>query len=252
MMSDATPVEPWAVLWDVDGTLVDTADLHFQAWCALAQELGKPFTRADFAGTFGWRNAEIIPKLFGAYLDADIARLGDRKEEIYRAQACRGVALLPGARELLEGLHAAGARQAIGSSAPRANLEMILDLTGTRRHLPVVVAMEDTRRGKPNPDVFLIGARRLGVEPGRCVVLEDAPVGIQAARAGGMRAIGVTFVGHHSADSLQNAGADLVVPALDHVTAAQIKKIVGSRPVSTLINPNPPWPPPALRPATDG
>src|SRR3974390_3050051 len=95
----------WAVLWDVDGTLVDTAELHFQAWVALARELGKPFTRADFAGTFGWRNPEIIPKLFGAGYDADaITQLGDHKEDLYRAEAEKGVALLPGVTELLAGI----------------------------------------------------------------------------------------------------------------------------------------------------
>ncbi len=73
--------EPWALLWDVDGTLVDTAELHFQAWLTLAKELGKPFTRSDFAGTFGWRNPEIIPKLFGVtYSDDQIQQLGDYKE----------------------------------------------------------------------------------------------------------------------------------------------------------------------------
>jgi beta-phosphoglucomutase family hydrolase len=227
MATESSAADPWAVLWDVDGTLVDTAELHFQAWCALAQELGQPFTRADFACTFGWRNPEIIPRLFGAHHgDAEIAALGDRKEDLYRAQARHGIELLPGVAELLESLHAAGARQAIGSSAPRANLEMILDLTNTRRYLPVIVAMEDTRRGKPDPEVFLSAARRLGVAPSRCVVLEDAPVGIQAARAGGMRAIGVTFVGHHSVESLRRAGADLVVPTLDRVTPALIKSLI--------------------------
>ncbi len=155
-MSETLSNEPWAVLWDVDGTLVDTAELHFQAWCALAQELGKPFTRADFAGTFGWRNLEIIPKLFGTHhTDAEVAMLGDRKENLYRAEAKHGIELLPGVATLLKALHVAGARQAIGSSAPRANLEMILDLTNMRRYLPVVVAMEDTRRGKPDPEVFV-------------------------------------------------------------------------------------------------
>ncbi|HWY88086.1 MAG TPA: HAD family phosphatase [Gemmataceae bacterium] len=217
-----------AVLWDVDGTLVDTAELHFEAWCALAQELNKPFTRADFAGTFGWRNPEIIPRLFGAHYSADeIAALGNRKEDLYRAEARKGVALLPGVRSLLEGLHQAGVRQAIGSSAPRANIDMILDLTETRAFLPVVVAMEDTERGKPDPEVFLIGARRLGVAPDRCLVLEDAPVGIQAAKAGGMRAVGVTFVGHHSAESLGRAGADLVVASLATVTPGLVQGIIG-------------------------
>lgn len=218
----------WAVLWDVDGTLVDTAELHFQAWCALARELGKPFTRADFAGTFGWRNPEIIPKLFGTTYSVDeVAALGNRKEDLYRAEAQKGVALLPGARALLEGLHAGSFVQAIGSSAPRANIEMILDLTQTRPYLPVIVSMEDTQRGKPDPEVFLMGARRLGILPERCLVFEDAPVGIQAAKAGGMRAIGVTFVGHHPPESLRRAGADLIVSSLEHVSAQTIADILG-------------------------
>src|SRR5580704_3163493 len=80
-------VDSWAVMWDVDGTLVDTAELHFQAWCVLAREIGQPFTRADFAGTFGWRNPEIIPRLFGGnHTPAEVARLGDRKEDLYRAE----------------------------------------------------------------------------------------------------------------------------------------------------------------------
>jgi beta-phosphoglucomutase len=219
--------EAAAVIWDVDGTLVDTAELHYQAWCALARELGKPFTRADFAGTFGWRNPEIIPKLFGIDDSAEVDRLGDRKEDLYRAEACRGVELLPGVRALLAGLHAAGFRQAIGSSAPRKNLEMILDLTGTRAYFGGVVAMEDTRRGKPDPQVFLMAADRVGAAPRRCVVLEDAPVGVRAAKAGGMRAVGVTFVGHHPADSLRAAGADLVVPSLDQVGVATIEQLLG-------------------------
>jgi beta-phosphoglucomutase len=119
-----------AVIWDVDGTLVDTAELHFHAWAALAAELGQPFTRADFAATFGLRNPEIIPRLFGSqYAAQEIAELGERKENLYRQEAQKGVALLPGVRSLLEGLRSAGFLQAVGSSAPPGNLELILDLT---------------------------------------------------------------------------------------------------------------------------
>jgi beta-phosphoglucomutase len=218
-----TSHEPWAVLWDVDGTLVDTAELHFQAWLKLANELGKPFTRADFAGTFGWRNPEIIPKLFGShYSDAEVAHLGNYKEDLYHAEAEKGVALLPGVSRLLDAVAAAGAKQAIGSSAPRANIDMILRLTQTAPRFSAIVSLEDTRRGKPDPEVFLLGAKKLGVPPSRCIVLEDAPVGVQAAKAGGMRAIGVTFVGHHPAENLHAAGADLVVGTLDEISLEQL------------------------------
>lgn len=214
---------PWAVLWDMDGTLVDTAELHFQAWVKMACEIDKPFTRADFAATFGWRNIEIIPKLFGNEYDAQqIDRIGNRKEDLYRTEAEKGVALLPGVRTLLDAIVAAGARQAIGSSAPRSNIDMLLRMTQTTSHFAEIVAMEDVRHGKPDPEVFVLGARKLGIAPERCIVLEDAPVGIQAAKAGGMRAVGVTFVGHHSAAKLQAGGADLVVASLAELTVDRL------------------------------
>jgi beta-phosphoglucomutase len=216
-----------AVIWDVDGTLVDTAELHFEAWRVLAQELDKPFTRADFAATFGRRNPEIIRQLFGnAYSEDEIAQLGDRKEEYYKAAARHGVDLLPGVRALLEGLHAAGFKQAVGSSAPRGNLDLILQLTGTDRLFDAIVSMEDTQRGKPDPQVFLAAAERLAIPPERCLVLEDAVAGVQAAKAGGMRCIAVTFVGHHPEEALRRAGADRIVKTLEHVSVDLVHELI--------------------------
>jgi beta-phosphoglucomutase len=218
-----------AAIWDMDGTLVDTAEMHFEAWRRVCEELGRTFDRADFAATFGRRNPEILQYLFPGRFGADeMAHLGEHKEELYRAAAsAQGVELLPGVRELLLQLQAAGFRQAIGSSAPRANLEMILDQTGIRDLLGAVVAAEDTSRGKPDPQVFLLGAEKLGVPPSRCVVFEDAPAGIQAARAGGMKAIGVGFVGHHSADTLIQAGAHRVVHSLNEIDVSGIEQLIG-------------------------
>src|SRR5262249_53771644 len=155
----------------------------------------------------------IIPKIFGITDVKRVDELGRRKEDLYRAAAKHGVALLPGVAALLEGLPEAGFQQAIGSSAPRENLDLILQLTGTSRYFEAIVSMEDTQRGKPDPEVFLVAAVKLGVPAARCLVIEDAPAGIQAARAGGMKSIGVTFVGHHSDAKLKEAGADLVVPS---------------------------------------
>src|SRR5581483_1104026 len=111
--------------------------------------------------------------------------------------ARQGVALLPGVRPLLEKLHASGFKQAIGSSAPRPNLDLILKLTQTQVLFQAVVSMEDTQRGKPDTQVFLMAAQKLGTEPRRCLVIEDAVVGVQAAKAGGMKCIAVSFIGHH-------------------------------------------------------
>jgi beta-phosphoglucomutase len=218
----------YAVIWDVDGTLVDTAELHFQAWTALTREMKLPFTRADFNATFGWRNPEIISQLFGTvYTEQDVAEMGTRKEELYRSAARQGVKLVPGARALLEGLRDAGFKQAVGTSAPRENLDLILRLTDTERIFSAVVSMEDTQRGKPDPQVFQVAAQRLGVAPGNCVVMEDAVAGVQAAKAAGMKCIAVRFAGHHPEAALAAAGADAVVGSLEQVSVEKVQNLFG-------------------------
>src|SRR5439155_14853186 len=124
----------------------------------------------------GLRNADIIPRLFGPELTNDeVAELGERKEESYRAAARQhGVSLLSGARALLESLQAAGFKQAIGSSAPRANLDLILRLTHAEGYFQAIVSVEDFQRGKPDPQVFQVAAERLAEPANHCLVFEDA------------------------------------------------------------------------------
>jgi beta-phosphoglucomutase len=217
-----------AIIWDVDGTLVDTAEQHFRAWERLATEIARPFTRADFAATFGMRNPEIIRKLF--FPDADdawCAELGNRKEDLYRESVrAEGVQLLPGADRLLAAFAAAGWPQAVGSSAPPGNLDLLLGRTGTRRYFSAVITGDDVRRGKPDPEVFVTAAAKLGVAPAGCVVFEDAVAGVQAAKAGKMGCVAVTFVGHHPTELLRAAGADLVVTSLTDVTLDEVARLV--------------------------
>jgi beta-phosphoglucomutase len=217
-----------AIIWDVDGTLVDTAEQHFQAWVRFAAEIVQPFSREDFAATFGMRNPEIIRQLFLA--DADDARcaeLGERKEDLYRASVReQGVNLLPGVARLLAAFAEKGWPQAVGSSAPPGNLDLLLGITHTRHYFQAVVTGEDVRKGKPDPEVFLTAASKLGVPTVRCVVFEDAVAGVQAAKAGGMKCVAVTFVGHHSADKLRAAGADSVVPSLEDLTVEHVAELV--------------------------
>ncbi len=214
-------------IWDMDGTLVDTAALHFAAWSAIAKELNLPFTRADFSATFGKRNPEILRQLYNdRFSEKEIAELGERKEEYYRAAARRqGVGPLPGVKALVEGLRQAGFKQAIGSSAPRANLDLILSLTKLGPYFDTLVSMEDTQRGKPDPQVFLVAAQRLKISPSHCIVVEDAAAGVQAAKAGGMKCIAVDFVGHHGQAALRSAGADVVVKNLEEVTVDSIRRL---------------------------
>jgi beta-phosphoglucomutase len=216
-----------AIIWDVDGTLVDTAEQHFRAWQKLTAEIGKPFTRADFAATFGMRNPEIIRKLFFPdATDEECAELGGRKEGYYRDTVREeGIELLPGAARLLREFADAGWPQAVGSSAPPGNLDLLLTITGVRKYFAAVVTGDDVTRGKPDPEVFLAAAKKLGVEPVRCVVIEDAVAGVEAAKAGGMGCVAVTHVGHHPADKLRAAGADLVVGSLEELTAERVRRL---------------------------
>lgn len=216
------------IIWDVDGTLVDTGELHFEAWAELCRTLNHEFTRADFAATFGRRNPEIFRILFGdRFSDAQIDELAFHKEELYRAAARRGVELLPGVRPLLEALREAGFRQAIGSSAPRANVELIAEVTQSGAYFDAVSCAEDTTRGKPDPQVFLVAAAKLGLPPTRCVVMEDAVAGVEAAHNGGMKCVAVSFVGHHPEEKLRAAGADLVVATLEAVTVQTLRDLLG-------------------------
>jgi beta-phosphoglucomutase len=206
-----------AFLWDLDGTLVDTAALHLAAWQAMEPHLGRPFTHDDFRTTFGWRNPEIFHYLApGRWTAEQMPMLGELKESAYRAAVRQqGVVLLPGVQALLTAAASAGLRQAIASSAPRANLELILEITGAAHFFAALVGMEDTQRGKPDPQVFLLAAERLGVPASRCLVFEDAVAGVQAAKAGGMRCVAIARPGHHPPERLQAAGADLVVASLE-------------------------------------
>lgn len=216
-----------AAIWDVDGTLVDTAELHYEAFCRFAAEEGRPFTREDFVWTFGRRNPEIMVHLFGERGAGEAGvEMARRKEGYYRDAARAGVALLPGVSPLVEAFAQAGWAQAIGSSAPRENLDLILELTGIGRHMRAVVGGCDTARGKPDPEVFLTAAEKCGVAPGRCVVFEDAVAGVQAARAAGMTCVAVTYCAHSTAADLERAGADLVVKCLSELSLADVEKLL--------------------------
>jgi beta-phosphoglucomutase len=218
---------PQGVIWDLDGTLVDSSALHFAAWSQVARERGHPFSQDDFSRTFGRRNPEILGILFGNDLDAaTIEAVGDHKEELFRAAIReQGVVLLPGALDRVRELHRAGWKQAIGSSAPRKNIELLTEVAGIAPYLSGIVAMEDTDRGKPDPEVFLKAAGKIGVLPGWCVVVEDAVFGVQAAKAGYFPCIAVRGGGHSTAESLREAGADLVVEQLTEVSLQQFHRL---------------------------
>jgi len=210
-----------AVLWDLDGTLVDSEDYHWRSWRDAMAAEGIDLSYDRFLASFGLRNDRILRGWLGDSVDADrIQRIGDAKEAEYRRLAqLEGLTPLPGAAEWAERLHQNGWRQAIASSAPRQNVEVMLRVLHLERFFDAIAAAEDVTIGKPDPQVFFRAAERLTVPPSRCIVVEDAPAGVQAARAGGMRSIGVS--------QTKQLDADIVVRRLDELPDDAFDSLVG-------------------------
>jgi beta-phosphoglucomutase len=185
-----------AVLWDLDGTLVDSADFHWQAWRDICAAEGAPVTYAQFTHAFGKRNDLILKSWLGEDIDPDrMARLSDAKEAHFRELVrANGISPLPGVREWVTRLAGEGWRHAIATSAPRENLETLIDAMDMRPLFGAGIAAEDVTNGKPDPEVFLIAAGRLKAAPQQAIVVEDAPIGIEAGRRAGMRTIGVSLM----------------------------------------------------------
>jgi HAD superfamily hydrolase (TIGR01509 family) len=203
----------YLAIFDHDGVLVDSLEFHTEAWFELGRRSGLKFTPQFIHETFGWTNPSIFRRLLGdAISDQEIMRYSDLKEACYRDIAGGKIHLMAGVREVLDALTSLGVKLAIGSSSVRPNLELTVNECGLAGRFAAIASLEDITRGKPDPQVFLIAARKAGVEPQRSVVFEDAPVGIQAAKAAGMFAVGVATT--HPAESLAASGADEVVQDL--------------------------------------
>jgi beta-phosphoglucomutase len=184
-----------AVLWDLDGTLVDSEAFHWQSWQFALEADGVDVTFDQFKASFGQRNDRILRVWLGADATKErIARVAEAKEAEYRRLAeTHGLTPLPGAADWLERLQRNGWRQAIASSAPRLNVQVMLRALHLTRYFDAIVSSEDVAHGKPDPEVFLTAAARLDVAPSHAVVVEDAAAGIEAARRAGMRSIGVSL-----------------------------------------------------------
>lgn len=183
----------FAAIFDWDGVIVDSSFAHEKSWDLLAAEENRTLPAGHFKKGFGRKNEFIIPEILGwAHEPAEVKRLADRKEELYRdIVAASTLEPLPGVRALLEGLRAEGIPCAVGSSTHRANIDMAMRMLGLGEFFQGIVTSEDVTRGKPAPDVFLKAAASVGCSPGAGVVFEDALAGVEAGLAGGFAVIAV-------------------------------------------------------------
>jgi beta-phosphoglucomutase len=214
----------YAIIWDLDGVLIDSADYHFRAWREIMRdECKRDFSMDEFKRTFGMRNLEMLRNVFGEGINLDqVDHLSNVKEARYRELVrTEGLTLLPGVESWLSGAQSAGWRQAVASSAPRANVDAVMDASHIHKYFDAMIAAEDVSRGKPDPEVYLQAANRLGIGPARCIVIEDAPAGVQGAHQGGMHCIGVLT----SHPSLQ---ADIVAQTLADIPFDTAFKLVGA------------------------
>jgi beta-phosphoglucomutase family hydrolase len=203
-----------AVIWDMDGVIADTAYLHFLSWQYAFRKRGFDFSEEDFKHHFGQRNDTIIRDTIGSEASTEmIEAIAEDKEDYFRREAAKSLKPFPGVISLLKTLKENNVPCAVASSAPLENIRLILTRLGIEEYFQAVVYGQEVAEGKPSPQVFLLAAKKLGVEPIECVVIEDAIAGVQAAKRAGMRCIAVTNT--HPAESL--AQADLVVGSLEDV-----------------------------------
>ena len=211
-----------AVIWDMDGVISDTGPYHYRSWRDVMAGRGVEVTEEDFRRSFGQRNDTIIPGLMGRKMSQNEIEVISREKEIHFRRIARDkLEPLPGVVALLESLRKEGYQIALASSAPMANINLIIEKLGIRECFSTVVGGEDVTEGKPSPQVFLTASARIGIDPARCLVIEDAVAGVTAARRAGMFCLAVTNT--HPAEGLREA--DLVVNSLEEVRVEDIKAI---------------------------
>jgi beta-phosphoglucomutase family hydrolase len=208
-----------AVLWDMDGVIADTADYHYHAWRDVFGERGVEFSKADFMRHFGQRHDTIIKFALGDKLSPEeFDTISKKKQEIYRRHVAENIIPLPGAIELIKSLKEHGVKSAIASSAVPENIELIIRGLGIENDFQAIAWGTEVAEGKPSPEIFLLAAKKLGVQAGNCVVIEDAIAGVTAAKRAGMKCIAVT--NSHPRKSLKNA--DLIVDTLEKVNISAL------------------------------
>ncbi len=217
-----------ALVFDLDGVVVDSNGLHVESWKEVARRHGFDCPDPEHIGKCGLRTVAVIRDLLRWPVSKEEAvRLGHEKEEIYREWIRRdGISAIPGVHAFLDAARRAGHGCAVGSSAPRANVDLCLAALHLTEFFLATVSGEDARRGKPAPDIFLRAAECLGARPEDCIVFEDAPAGIEAAHAAGMKV--VALVTSHSVGEV--AGADLLAADFTELPLAKLSGRLGLRP----------------------
>ena len=209
----------------MDGTIVNSLSFHKLAWIETFAKRGRNFTDDDFKWANARKNEEIIPHLLGQDMSLEEVNLiANEKEATFRRLVKDSIKPLPGVVELIKLMAAAQFQLAIVSSTPKENIELITETLGIKKYFSLFINGDDVKEGKPSPQGFLLAAKKLGVEPKNCVVIEDAVVGVRAAKRAGMYCIAIANT-YPREDILE---ADIVVNSLEEITVKTIEKLLTS------------------------
>lgn len=218
-----------AVIWDMDGVIADTGQYHFRSWQGVFGKRGVAFTEELFQQHFGQRNDNIIKKTLGEdVLPREIDVIAEEKETGFRRRIAQTQNLkpFPGVLALMSSLQEHQFKVALASSGPWENIRLLLKTLGITDYFQAIVAGRDVTESKPSPQIFLLAARKLGVEPENCIVIEDSIAGVAGAKRAGMHCVAVTT--SHRGESL--AEADVIVDTLAAVTASDLENLLISSP----------------------
>jgi beta-phosphoglucomutase family hydrolase len=221
--------EKWGVIFDMDGVLIDSYKVHFISWKKALNKHGLDITEEQFSSTFGQTNVDILSKLFPFLSLNEMNTIAEEKEQVFRQLIKEDFPEMEGASELIESIHRAGGLLGLGSSGPLENIRTVLSLLPAGRYFQAVVSGSDISHGKPHPEVFLKTAEKLGISPSMCVVIEDAPAGVEAAKRAGCSAVGL--VGTVSEDQLK--GADMIVNSLKELDPRKLLTLICSKKVQS-------------------
>ncbi len=216
-----------AVIFDMDGTVIETSITHdFPSWAEVFKQHGVTLTYELFQSALGKKAREIILQFIPDIDEAGIQKFIEQRHELLKISLKeKGLETIPGVLELLDRLKIANIHVALATGSIQQKIDIIKEHITLDTHFPVIVSSTEVQRGKPSPDIFLKAAEKLGVQPDECIVIEDAPNGIEAAHAAGMKCVLITTT--HKKEELQKA--DLVIDSFDELSVGDIIHLGGDR-----------------------
>ena len=215
-----------AVLFDMDGVLVNNLDVHREAFAEFFRRYGVERTFDELSRVFGKGNDDIMGELMPREVveRVGIRELGNEKEAIYREIYAPTIVPQPGLLEFLAESERAGLRAAVGSSGYRANVDFVLDKCNIRRYFMAAVAGDEVTRCKPDPEIYLTAAAKLGLKADECIVFEDAEAGIEAGKRAGMRVVALATTFDRA--FLERTDADLIINDFRDISVAKLRELL--------------------------